>query len=225
LRLRTLIIVAMLSMLPLVLAASDVIEQIVARVNGNVVLQSDWEDEIGFEAFSQGRTLESVTLDQRKAALDRLIDRDLLREQMPEADLTVSHDEVAARVAEIRAQYPQAADAEAWHTLLGSYRLTQDDLEGRVSEEHTLLRLVDSRLRPSVRIDQASIESYYNQELVPQLKQQGAKEISLAEVSPKIKDLLTERKVNELLTAWLQNLRSGSQILTNLPPDSGSRAR
>jgi hypothetical protein len=74
------------------------------------------------------------------------------------------------------------------------------------------MRLVDARLRPTVQIDSKSIESYYNRELVPQLRQSGAQSIALAEVTPKIKELLTQQKVNELLVAWLQSLRSGSSI-------------
>jgi hypothetical protein len=33
-------------------------------------------------------------------------------------------------------------------------------------------------------------------------------------VTPKIKELLTQEKVSELLVAWLQNLRAGSDIRT-----------
>jgi hypothetical protein len=34
----------------------------------------------------------------------------------------------------------------------------------------------------------------------------------LAEVFGKIKELLTQKKITQLLTTWLQNLRAGSQI-------------
>lgn len=211
------------------LRASDVIDRIVALVNGNIILQSDWYDEMAFEAFSNGRPLEATTPEQRKSALDRLIDRELLREQMPHSDSlssqdeSASADEVKVRVAEVRALYPQAVTAEQWSAVLAEYGLTQSVLERRIAEELSVSRLVDSRLRPSVQIDQKSIESYYNQELLPQLRKSGAKDVPLAEVSPKIKDLLTEKKVNELLTAWLQNLRTGSDIRTNAEPESRAR--
>ncbi len=45
------------------------------------------------------------------------------------------------------------------------------------------MSLVDSRLRPTVKIDSKSIESYYQQELLPQLRQSGAQNVPLAEVS------------------------------------------
>jgi hypothetical protein len=86
--------------------------------------------------------------------------------------------------------------------------------------------LVDARLRPNIEIDSKSVESYYNQELLPQLRQSGAQDVPLAEVTPKIKDLLTQQKMNQLLTAWLQNLRSGSEIHTeSASPDSGGQTQ
>jgi len=88
------------------------------------------------------------------------------------------------------------------------------------------MRLVDARLRPNVIIDSKSIESYYNQELVPQLRQSGAEQAPLAQVTPKIKELLTQQKMNQLLIAWLKDLRSGSQIRTEAGEDgSGAELR
>ena len=47
------------------------------------------------------------------------------------------------------------------------------------------MRLVDARLRPSVTVDSKSIESYYKQELLPQLRQSGGQNVPLAEVTAK----------------------------------------
>jgi hypothetical protein len=95
-----------------------------------------------------------------------------------------------------------------------------------VGEQIELMRLVETRLRPSVSIDSKSIESYYNQELLPQLRQSGAQDVPLAEATPQIKELLTEQKVNQLLTGWLQSLRAGSEIRTTASsPDSEGRAQ
>ena len=39
-------------------AAAEVIDRIVATVNGHIILQSDWEDALRYEAFSSGRPLD-----------------------------------------------------------------------------------------------------------------------------------------------------------------------
>jgi len=207
--------------------ATDIVDRIVATVNGHIILQSDWEDEIRYEAFINGRTLTTLTPATRKASLDRLIDQELLREQIrgvdsPNADL----EEVRKRVLEIRQQYPGKQSEQEWHTLLERYGVTQQGLESRIRAELDLTGLVDARLRPTVTVDAKSIESYYNQELLPQLHHSGATDVSLAEVTPKIKEVLTQEKMNQLLTAWLKDLRAGSEIhMDGFSPASGGQAQ
>ena len=91
------------------------IDRIVATVNGHIILQSDWEDALRYEAFSSGRPLDHLTADERKAALDHLIDQELLREQLRSPDSQhASPEEVAQRVAEIRKQYPKGETEPGW---------------------------------------------------------------------------------------------------------------
>lgn len=193
--------------------AGDMLDRIVATVNGHIILQSDWDDALSCQAFEDGRTLDQLPAAEHKAALDRLIDQELLREQMHSADFQhASAAEIAQRIQGIRQQNPEGATPEGWQQLLSRRGLTEEELKQHVSQQLDLMRLVDARLRPNVSIDSKSIESYYNQQLLPQLRQSGEKEVPLAEVSPKIKELLTQQQVNQLLIAWLQNLRSGSEI-------------
>ena len=226
---RRIIVLAILSLwfLSTFAAAGEVIDRIVARVNGQIILQSDWEDAICYEAFTAGRPLSELTSADRKAALDRLIDRELLREQMKASDFqSATSDEVTTRLADIRKHYANTGGEAGWHQLLLQYRLSEEELKKRVADELDLLRLVDARLRPTVQIDPKVIESYYSQELLPQLRHSGAKEVPLVEVSPKIKELLIQKRVNELLTAWLESLRAGSDIHDDSAPSgSGGQAR
>jgi peptidyl-prolyl cis-trans isomerase SurA len=193
-------------------AAGEVIDRIVATVNGRVILQSDWDEALCYEALLTNRNLAQFSDDERRAVLDRLIDQELLREQMKSADFAHATDaEVAARIADARKQYPQAA-ADAWQSLLAQYHLTEKDLLAHVRQQIDLMRLVDARLRPGVQIDSKSIEAYYRDQFVPKLKQSGVSEVPLADVSGKIRELLTEQKVSELLVSWLQTLRSEGQV-------------
>jgi hypothetical protein len=207
--------------------AGEIIDRIVATANRDAILQSDWDDAVHYEAFVGGRPLDHVTNQDRKAALDRLIDQVLLRGQIQLAQASpAKQEEVEKRVAEIRAQYAGADTPEGWQAALQRYGLTEAVLKQRVAEQIEIMQLVEARLRPSVTIDSKSIESYYNQELLPQLRQSGAQDVPLAEVTPQIKELLTEQKVSRLLTAWLQNLRAGSEIHTEIPSqDSQGQAQ
>jgi hypothetical protein len=207
--------------------AGDVLDRIVATVNNHIILQSEWQDEIRYEAFVAGRSLDQVQAADRKAALDHLIDQELLREQMRSSGFPhASSEEVEKSIQHIRKQYASPENETGWLAALGRYGLTEKELKKRVALQVDLMGLVDSRLRPNVVIDSKSIESYYNQELLPQLKQSGAEQVPLAEVTPKIKELLTQQKMNQMLVAWLQDLRSESRIRTDTGlPDSGDELR
>jgi len=191
----------------------QIVDRIVANVNGHVLLQSDWEEELALEAFLNARPLDSFTAAERKAALDHLIDQELLREQVrPSEDAPA--EQVAARVAEVRRLYPEAASEEGWRAALRRYGLTQSTLERHLGEQIQLMRLVEAHLRPSIQIDQLAVESYYHDQLLPELKREGNADVPLAEVFGRIRDLLAEQKLNQLLSNWLASLRSTSRILT-----------
>jgi peptidyl-prolyl cis-trans isomerase SurA len=211
-------------------AVAQVIDRIVATVNGHVILQSDWDEALCYETLLTNRNLGHFTDDDRRAVLDRLVDQELLREQTKSADFPHATDaEVAARIADARKQYPQAASDKIWQSLLAQYYLTEKDLAAHVRQQIDLMRLIDARLRPTVQIDSKSIEAYYRDQFVPKLKQAGASEVPLAEVSANIREVLTQEKVSELLVSWLQNLRSEGQVhlpgIASPPSDSGVQSR
>ena len=204
--------------------AGDVLDRIVATVDDHIILQSEWQDAVRYEAFVAGHPLDEVQAADRKAALDHLIDQQLLREQMRSSGFPhAATEDVEKSIQEIRKRYDSRDDEAAWQAALRRYGLTESELKKRVALQVDLMGLVDARLRPNVIIDSKSIESYYNQELLPQLRQSGAEQVPLAEVTPKIKELLTQQKMNQMLVAWLQDLRSGSQIRTDTgSADSGA---
>src|ERR1700741_227636 len=192
----------------------QVIDRIVATVNGQIVLQSDWDAALGYEALLSGRALSQFSDDDRRAVLDRLIDQELLAEQMKSTSFEhASEAQAAARVGDARKLYPEAATDEGWQAVLGRFSLSEKALVAHVQQQIDLMRLVDAHLRPTVQIDSKTIETYYRDKFVPQLKQSGESEVALTEVSGKIRELLTEEKVNELMVSWLQSLRSESRVI------------
>ncbi len=214
---KTLVIVAFavfsIAVAVAVARAGEVIDRIVATVNGHIILQSDWNDALRYEALLSGRPLSQFSDEDRRAVLDRLIDQELLAEQMKSASFQhASEADAAAQVTEARKQYPEAVTDQGWQQVLDRFGLTEKGLVAHVQQQIDLMRLVDAHLRPAVQIDSKSIEAYYRDKFVPQLKQSGAGDVPLADVSAKIRELLTEEKVNELMVSWLQSLRSESKV-------------
>lgn len=207
-------------------AAGEVIDRIVATVNGQIILQSDWNDALRYEALLSARTVSDFNTEERRGVLDRLIDQELLGEQMKSALFKhATEEEAAAEVAQTRQLYPEAANDDGWKALLARFGLNEKALVSHVQEQIDLMRLVDAHLRPTVQIDSKSIEAYYREKFIPQLKQSGSGNVPLDEVSAQIRELLTQERVSELMVSWLHSLRSESKVSVPEGPGEGVQTR
>jgi hypothetical protein len=193
-------------------SAGEIIDRIVATVNGQPILQSDWDLALRCEAFLDQRPLQ-FTPEAARASLERLVDQELLRQQIRTFRLkAVSESELRSRIQEMRKQIPDAATDAGWQAALSRYGITESELEERITDQLEILRFIDVRLRPTVHVDRRSVEDYYREKLLPQLKEKGAKEVPLVEVSPQIEEILSQQAMDSLLTELLRDLRQQSDI-------------
>lgn len=203
--------------------AGEVLDRLVAAVNNQPILQSDWDRAVAVEALEQAKPLDAITADERHDVLKRLIDQQLLRSQMGDSTVaTADKKDIAKQVAEIRSQYPQAANDASWHDLLAQYGLSEALLEQSVAAQLQVMRFVDLRLGPEARISRADVETYYTDTLVPAVRERGAQPESLPTVYSKIEEVLRQQRIDALLTSWLQDLRNQSDIQLLNPPDTGT---
>ena len=203
-------IAGMLLLMTPMLRAGEVIDAIAATVNGHVILQSDWDDEVRYECLMSGRPVESVSASDRGAALDRMIEQELLREQMNAAEFKLADSaEIDKQLESLKQAYPADHNGEYWAAAVARYHLSDDEVRIHVALEFNQLRLVDARLRPSIQIDSVAVENYYRQQILPKM---GSEQITLAQASPKIREILLQQRMNELLSSWLDTLRGQAQI-------------
>ena len=203
-------LIALLLAVPLSMHAGELLDRIVATVNNHVILQSDWDDEVRFETFMSGRKPEDVSAEQRKAALDRLIDQDLIREQMRMVELKPAADEIKKQIDDLKGEQLRVYPGQSWKMTLSRYQLTNKIVEEHVAAELEQLQLVDLRFRPSIQVSAADIEKYYREQIVPKLP--ASDPVALKQAAPKINEILIQEKINQLLNAWLEGLRSQAQI-------------
>jgi hypothetical protein len=191
----------------------ELLDRMVANVNGHVILQSDWDAELRYESLMAARRLEPLSSANGKAALDRLIDQELIAEQMRASEIkSPAAEEIDQHLQEIKADYTRNKDAQPWNMVLSEYGLNENDIRDRLALELTQLRLIDARLRPSIQIDASAVEDYYRNQFLPQFAGAGAKQIPLQQATPKIREILTQQQVNQMLASWLEGLRSQAQI-------------
>ena len=201
----------------------EVLDQIVVTVNGNALLQSDWDGELHYESLMASRPVDEVAPKDREGALNRIIDQELLREQMSPSDLKpVSAAEVEAQLDLLKTQYQREHEGQSWSASLDRYGISEAEIRAHVQAELNQLRAIDLRLRPSVQVDNSALETYYKQKVVPQAA--GKQPMTFAEAQPKIREILVQEQMNQLLDSWLESLRSQAKI-QRFASDSSAPAR
>ena len=202
---------------------ADTIDRVVATVNGHILLLSEWDSAARREALLDHKPLESLTDASRRETLNRMIDQEVMRSEMENSSAPqCTPQEVAARLREIREQYPGATNDAAWNSILGHYGVTAQELEAAIAMELNGLRLLDFRLRSSAQPDARQIERYYRDTYQPAMRGKHAQPASLADVTPQIREILTQQKLNDLTATWLQELRTQADIRLNVTGDIGA---
>jgi len=193
--------------------AGEVIDGIVATVNHEPILRSDWDDAVRFEAFMQQKKLAEVREADRVLALQHLIDRQLLKAQMGDTNyMQPKQDALQQDVDKVRAQVPNGKDDAAWQKLLASYGLNETGLKEHLRTEFQTMNFIEVRLRPTVHVQDEDVEAYYREQLIPDLQKTGGTVIAFPDVAPRIRELLTQQRMDEMLDAWLHNLRQQADI-------------
>jgi len=195
------------------LTTAEVIERIVATVNRHAILQSEWDEAVAFECLMNGRPLREVTAVGRIQTLDRLIDQELILEQMRSSSFVpATADEVTAHVRELRQSVPSWRSDEGWRSALAGYGLSQEDVEERTAVQVNLSRYLDQRFRPGIHIERGAMEEYYRTKLLPEMHASGWPDKPFDQLAPKIEQLLTEQRISELQDDWLRSLRLQADI-------------
>ncbi len=192
-------------------------DRIVAVVNGDVILDSDVDEERRFNDLQPYRDGTAYTRDK---AIERLINRDLILQQaklQPEDD--VSDAEVAKELDALRKTIPEckqyACETEAgWQRFLASKGFTEETLAARWKVRMESLRFIEERFRAGIRITPAEIKAYYDNTMLPEYAKQHAAPPRLDTISDRIQEVLLQQQVSNLLGDWLKSLRAqGSVVL------------
>ena len=205
-----------------VAAASDgqavLLDRAVAVINGDVLLQSDVDEEMHFAALEPFQV--NAGKDTRQSAMRRLISRALILQQMKERkqfNIQISDADAEKSLADLRLHLPQCAKYgcttnAGWKAFLAANDLTDQEVIDHWKQQMTILRFIDLRFRTGIRISQASISDYYAKSVVPAFEQQHETAPALQDVSARIHEVLLQQQVNGLLQDWLNSLRDEGNV-------------
>ncbi len=198
--------------------ASTVLDRVVAVVNNQAILWSDIANEVRFSVLDPEANFAATLSPQ--TALQQLISRTLIQQQVRQEDITASQpnsDEVQARLKEVRAELPacvrmNCTTEAGWQKFLNASGLTAGQVEAYLGLRLEMIRFIEIRFRQGIaRISPEEIEAYYRTKLLPQYAP-GARVPPLSDVAPRIEEILLEQKVNVLFDAWLDNLRKQGDV-------------
>jgi hypothetical protein len=193
-------------------AHTQEIDRLLAAVNGKIVTELD---------LGIARTLDAVlqfgknaALQSRQKELDRLINQELIRQEMenypiPESDRAEVEREVQAQLENLRDAYAEIGGLPA---LLRQLGLQQDELVAKVRTLVLSEKFISLRFGPFITVTDAEVEAYYSGRLLPQLRERGIDIPPPAAVAAQISALLREEKKNQAWLQWIDNIKIHSRI-------------
>jgi hypothetical protein len=199
-----------------------VLDSVVAVVNGDVVLESDVDEERRFELIQPYRGAASEF--SRDRAVQRLIDRTLILQQAklePETSI-VREAELNRQIQTLRhdiAQCPQyhCETDDGWSKFLADRGFTPLEFEQRWTSRMELLKLIEVRFRNGIRISPEEIKEYYDKTMLPEYQRQHVAPPKLDTISTRIEEVLLQQQVSTLLRDWLKSLRAQGNVWVMKP--------
>ena len=191
------------------------LDRVVAIVNGDLILQSDLDEEQRFQAFQPLRSPKPPTRDE---LINRLIDRALILQQIAMEPLQpLPESDVDEELASLRKTIPQCAayhcETDAgWQKFVSDQSLTLEELREHWKIRMEVLRFIEERFRMGIRITDQEIDDYYKKTLVPAFKQHNAPVPAEDTIKDKIQEILLQQQVDKLLDDWLAALRAQGNV-------------
>jgi hypothetical protein len=194
-----------------------VLDRVVAIINGDVLLESDVQEELNFAK------LEPVGIpsgsDSLRRAARRLINRTLILQQMKEQQtgINVTDSDIVKQLAEVRKNLPSCrqydCNTEAgWKAFLAANNLAEQDVIDHWRQRIEILRFVDIRFRTGIRITKQEVADYYEKSIVPGYARAKEKAPPVETLTPRIQEVLLQQHVNGLLQDWMRTLRQEGSV-------------
>lgn len=203
----------------------EMVDRVVAIVNGELVLESDVEEEKRFAIF---QPLSAPNSDfSRGVAIERLINRSLIVQQLKlQPQPPITDGEVDTELLQLRKDIPACKQAQCetdagWDRFVEAQGFTMAEFRERWRTRMQVLRFIEQRFRMGVRISPDEIKTYYEKTLLPQYAKQKVSPPKLDAISDRIQEVLLQQQVGSLLGDWLKSLRVQGQIRI---PGQGSGA-
>jgi peptidyl-prolyl cis-trans isomerase SurA len=197
-----------------------VLDRLVAVVNGDVILESDVDEERRFEEVQPYRAAATYTRDR---IIERLIDRALILQQAAlQPEDAVPDRDLDAQIVTLRKDIPACKQYhcetdDGWKRYLGDHGFTEGEFSTRWRQRMQLLKFIEVRFRNGIRITDDEIKAYYEKTMLPEYAKQNVTPPKLETIQKRIEEVLLQQEVGALLQDWLKSLRAQGSVRMIMP--------
>jgi parvulin-like peptidyl-prolyl isomerase len=197
-----------------------VLDQLVAVVNGDVILESDVDEERRFEELQPYRGAADTT---RARIIQRLVDRALILQQAAlQPEDAVPDRDVDAQIATLRKDIPACKQYhcetdEGWKKFLGDHGFAEEEFRARWRKRMELLKFIEVRFRNGISIKDDEIKTYYEKTMLPEYAKRKVTPPPLEGIKTRIEEVLLQQQVSALLQDWLRSLRAQGSVRIMVP--------
>jgi hypothetical protein len=183
-------------------------DRILAVVDEDPILNSDLDRVIALGLKQKNPNEDELVF--RRRVLNDLIEERLRFHEIDRFGFEqVPVDQIDAHVVELRARFKDEATLQK---VLKEHGMTLKDLRQLVARQLMVLAYVDEQLGPRVFVSIDDINTYYRNTLVPEMQKRGQAAPPPEEVRDQIRTVLRERRLNEAIGKWTEELRRKANI-------------
>jgi len=189
---------------PLAKQTGRVVDRIVARIEDDIILESQVRELGAFQQLIEGH-----------AESDGQLLAELIEQWVVQTEATASHfpqpaqSEVDRELARLTSGF---SSPEAYSARLKELGLSPAEVRELLTRQIYVERYIDYKFRPSAQIEPADIEAYSQKELLPELAKKNQPAPARADVEEQIREVLVQRKISELTAKWLDDTKSRLKI-------------
>ncbi len=194
-----------------------VMDRVVAVVNGDLILESDIDEELRFESIQPYRSANGDS--SRERTVRRLIDRTLILQQadMEPEETSVSDKELDAQLTTLHNDIPACKQYHCetetgWQKFVSDRGFTVEEFRERWRQRMELLKFIEVRFSNGIRISDDDIKAYYEKTMLPEYAKRHVTPPQLEKISPRIEEVLLQQQVGNLLRDWLTSLRAQGRV-------------
>jgi hypothetical protein len=189
---------------PAASADEQTVDGVAARIGDDILMESEVRELGAFQQLVDG------SAKPREELIRELADQWIVRGEIETAKYPPpSAADVDRAYAQLAGQF---GSREEFARRCAAVGLSEAAVRRMLHQQIYLSRFLDFRFRPAAQIDSKQIESYYNDQFVPQLKAKNQPIPPLDDVEDTIREVLVQRAINDRSTQWLDDTRSRLKI-------------